>query len=209
MPARPKVLDHAKMSLYAYENQTINGAIPGCRFVRAFGHNDGNTNGFFAKQYNGFVNGRTASVFAIRGTDEIRDAVVSDVQIAIGVNPEQFEISLGFFDEFASNISNIGSTYLTGHSLGGGLASMLSAYHGLPVVTFNAPGVVRSFVSLKTYGACSGIMRHYPPLQGVCRTSRDLIRGNVNEKQMLNVRAKYDAVSIGTGDTFGELYTYL
>lgn len=47
MPIRPKVLDFAKMSLYAYENQAVNGAIPGWSCTRQFGLNDGNANGFF------------------------------------------------------------------------------------------------------------------------------------------------------------------
>lgn len=144
-------------------------------------------------------------MFAIRGTDDLRDAVISDAQLAIGVSLEQFEISARFFQQFIDNNINTRNIFLTGHSLGGGIASMLSAYHGLPVVTFNAPGAVRSFVSLKTSGICSGIIRNFPPLQELCVLSREFIRSNVNETQMLNVRASLDAVSVGTGDAFGQI----
>lgn len=47
---------------------------------------------------------------------------------------------LGVFDEAMSLYPNVENVWITGHSLGGALSSLLGRTYGLPVVTFEAPG---------------------------------------------------------------------
>jgi putative lipase involved disintegration of autophagic bodies len=79
--------------------------------------------------------------------------------------------------------------YLTGHSLGGGLASLLSAKKaGLPTVTFNAPGMQRSFIGSHLLDIIGRINLHY-----------------VDTSQMLHLRSTGDPVSSLTGKHMGKV----
>lgn len=79
--------------------------------------------------------------------------------------------------------------YLTGHSLGGGLASLLSAKQtGLPTVTFNAPGMQRSYVG-----------GHLINMIGLINLR------SVDTSQMIHIRATGDAVSKVAGKHMGKV----
>lgn len=121
--------------------------------------------------------------FAIAGTDEIGD-IASDWQLFIGRMPDQYRVARSAYLAAGQLIFNLGGMYLTGHSLGGGLASMLAKEHGDPVVTFNAPGMARAFADLK----------HREP--GLS-TARD------EDRKVLHICSHFDLVSRGTGAHMG------
>ncbi len=132
-------------------------------------------------------------VMVFRGTDDKTHDVVSDTTLALGYTPQQYYTAkkslLMFLSNFATTSSNL---MLTGHSLGGGLASLVSARgHNLPVVTFNSPGMFRAATN-------SG----FTPLSGPYNyiTNKNGIRSYVNEfKKVLHIRSEGDLVSVGTG----------
>lgn len=79
---------------------------------------------------------------------------------------------------------------LTGHSLGGGLAAVLSAKKGgLPVVTFNAPGMLSSLISdnVGPFGAVD--------------TTR------IDTANMFHYRSSLDPVSKASGPHIGNVHT--
>jgi len=135
-------------------------------------------------------------VLAIRGTDTDGNEidwsdVLSDIQIGLAHTPSQLikaeKAYQGIKAIAKSDFNDRYNFYLTGHSLGGGLASLLSAKHGgKPTVTFNAPGVQRSFIG----GHLLDIIGRYN-------------LSLVNKKQMLHIRASGDPVSIAAGKHMG------
>ena len=150
--------------------------------------------GFYAELYK---NSQAKEiVMTIRGTDfdsKDKSDFISDIQLALGRTPNQLEKARDAYERFkVSARREVGSGYagyLTGHSLGGGLASLLSAtMRGLSTVTFNAPGMQRSFIG----GHLISMVGRYN-LQFV------------DTSQMLHLRATGDVVSIGTGKHMGEV----
>lgn len=123
---------------------------------------------------------------AIAGTEPTdTDDLKSDVQIAFGNVPNQHRVARSAYHSVAGVTGGLSSVYITGHSLGGGLASMLGKEHGDPCVTFNAPGMARSFAALT---------KSEPGLSAVKDENR----------KILHIRAAFDAVSIGTGRHMGK-----
>lgn len=135
-------------------------------------------------------------VLGIRGTDgDSKDwsDFMSDVEIAAGTTPSQFAAAKQAYEKakgVASRLTDSGfKLYLTGHSLGGGLASLLSASKGgLPTVTFNAPGMKRAYVG-----------GYIIPLVGQFNLSY------VKTNKMIHIRATGDVVSKATGPHMGKV----
>jgi hypothetical protein len=78
------------------------------------------------------------SLLIIRGTDDLYDGLIDDVQIAFGDVPRQVTAAY-------NTVAKVGvrqNLYIAGHSLGGALAILVGARLNLPVVSFNAPGVM-------------------------------------------------------------------
>jgi hypothetical protein len=75
--------------------------------------------------------------------------------------------------------------YLTGHSLGGGLASMLGKDYGDPLVTFNAPGMARAFADLRS-------------------NEPGMAEARDEDRKVLHICAFFDIVSRATGAHMGE-----
>jgi len=144
------VFELAKLSKMTYDSTAV--VYRDWYKKRHFGHSSGL--GFYAELY--FNHKKRDVVLAIRGTDmggEDADwsDILSDVQIGLGQSPSQLIKAKDAYaavksiakDEFRDNYN----FYLTGHSLGGGLATILSARNGgKPTVTFNAPSAMRSFI---------------------------------------------------------------
>lgn len=117
----------------------------------------------------------------------------SDLQIGLGQTPQQMYVAEKAYDRFISSAKKLAgynfNLYLTGHSLGGGLASLLSAKKaGLPTVTFNAPGMQRSYIG----GHVLRIVGRYNLRY-------------VKTDQMLHIRATGDPVSVATGEHMGKV----
>jgi hypothetical protein len=130
-------------------------------------------------------------VLAFRGTDEGYD-LVPDLAAFAGMVPNQFANAEQALVAARRSIGPRVKLALTGHSLGGGLASLLAAKRGLPAVVFNAPGMSRSFVD--SIGL-SGV-----PVFGAFFA---WAAAGVNLNWIVNIRANGDVVSLGTGPRLG------
>jgi acetyl esterase/lipase len=89
---------------------------------------------------------------------------------------------------------------LTGHSLGGGLAVLLAASADLPVVAFNAPGVALTFVRDHAFLPPGLVIAPFYAVRALLAACEDRPR-------ILNIRARFDAVSVGTGPQLGHVDT--
>ncbi len=185
------VRDLAKLSLMAYfPNQK---KYEDWEQIEYFGNRSGM--GFGASL---FVNEpHNEAAFAIRGTDfdqgDIKD-LIADLLIGLYIRPGQtgdavkhYEDSIALCnDRFDDQPYTL---YVTGHSLGGGLASLVSAkYGGLPTVTFNSPGMERT-LTLASFALLT------------LKNKLDIL--SVKKNKMLHVRATGDLVSLLTGDHIG------
>jgi hypothetical protein len=84
---------------------------------------------------------------------------------------------------------------LTGHSLGGGLAALIAAQEDLPCVTFNAPGTNRSLTAHYIKNVTGG--PYFAPMIRITTPHE------VKDGRILNIRARFDVVSVGTGPAVG------
>ena len=84
-------------------------------------------------------------VVAFRGSTSDKTDWISNAKQALGVNSDHYTKALALGDKLArSGVDNI---TLTGHSLGGGLASAASIASGKNGVTFNAAGLSDATIS--------------------------------------------------------------
>lgn len=109
-------------------------------------------------------------VFASRGTESIKDGV-NDLQMGIGLLPDQMAVQRQFFGDVVAQLSDKGipssSIDLVGHSLGGALIQALAAENSQnKATTFNAYGAGNLVAGSegKTY---SNITNHVMARDGV------------------------------------------
>jgi len=76
-------------------------------------------------------------VVVFRGTASARD-FTADVKLAVGFCPKQASAAKDLYQR-AESIFSDANIVLVGHSLGGGLAQVVSHWYKVPFVTFNAP----------------------------------------------------------------------
>jgi hypothetical protein len=174
------VLDLAKCCSAVYETAPN---VPGLNLISRYSHP---RDGFFAALFEKKDN----FIFAIRGTDDLRYDVPSNASLFAGAMPAQYQparVSLNLaLEEAKVSTENF---YVTGHSLGGGLAALLSAKHSLPLplITFNAPGMLRAATS-SNFGLIGNLI------------NRARLSGYRNNfKKVLHIRSEHDTVSMGTG----------
>ncbi len=159
---------------------------------RSYGNMTGK--GFYAELY--VNNKKKEASLAIRGTDgadgDMSD-FASDAQLALGYTPSQYNYAEKAYSQSINEANKLFGRghkfYLTGHSLGGGLASLVAAKKGgIPTVTFNAPGMARAYVG-----------GHFLSVAGVYNLY------NLDTKKMLHIRSTGDVVSRGTGSHMGKI----
>ncbi|MCB9748710.1 MAG: hypothetical protein H6713_01760 [Myxococcales bacterium] len=80
-------------------------------------------------------------VLAFRGSDSGADWITGNLQNLIGRAPQYTEAAALTGDLLLEVLGAGGRLRVTGHSLGGGLASFAAYAHGLVAATFNAAGV--------------------------------------------------------------------
>ena len=78
-------------------------------------------------------------IVAYRGTESWED-VKADINIGLGNVPDQFTPAMELFKR-AKQVKSLSKIIVTGHSLGGGLAQLVSAHTVALGVTFNPPGM--------------------------------------------------------------------
>ena len=160
LPNMTKAITYARLAqavyqLIDYENPKNNEEIDGFKPVDAerakqiLGDewkkllDQDEDNGFYSTLYED-KNGNV--VIAYRGTDVgagIND-ILEDVYQAMGVSSDQYDASVKLSDKIqeAKNNGYIkGEVIITGHSLGGGLATIAGAKTGYPTYTYNAAAV--------------------------------------------------------------------
>ena len=171
------VLELAKLSAAVYSDSPASGDW--MRF--GLPHKEEGS-GFKSALYHKAAVGEFALVVAGTDPGELDD-LKSDAQLALGRMPSQYRVARTAYN-LAAQFVDEDATYLTGHSLGGGLASMLAKEHGDPVVTFNAPGMARAFANL---------------------TKRETGVSAVSDgtRKVLHICAVFDVVSRGTGAHLG------
>ena len=140
--------EYAVMSKYVYHNSAI--SLPSGWSV--YSTVSGN-NGYFGEACKNADTGEI--VISHRGTDDAFDWIDSNALLAVEQTPAQFADAKSFIDQVKSKMASEGLyvnkiTY-TGHSLGGALAQMSSAYdylHGLDsrAVVFDSPGITLSML---------------------------------------------------------------
>lgn len=84
-------------------------------------------------------------IVAFRGT-ELTDwgDIKTDVDSFLGGKPEQYQGAINFVEQLQKDgLQGVTNIKLTGHSLGGGLASYVAIHNGLPAAVFNAAGLGR------------------------------------------------------------------
>ncbi len=183
------VFELAKLSSMVYDNTKI--TFQNWVRKRRFGIPTGKA--FYAELY--FHTEKKEAAYVIRGTDLNSDwsDYLANLQIGIGQVPHQFaeaERNYRTVKKLADErFLGDYKLYFSGHSLGGGLASLLSAKQGgLPAVTFNAPGMMHS------YAASHGL---YP--LGLYKLSK------LDVSKILHIRATGDPISLATGKHMGRM----
>lgn len=92
--------------------------------------------GFYAQLYE--KDGKY--VLAFRGTKEGADILEDGVQ-GVGISSSQYDQAVMLSQKIKQNPYTGDNTVITGHSLGGGLASIAGGITGYPTYTYNAAGV--------------------------------------------------------------------
>jgi hypothetical protein len=136
-------------------------------------------------------------VLAYRGTDDWQVDPIDDAVIAFGWISHQMGQAWNALraSQHTQRTSPGHKLCLTGHSLGGGLAALVAARADLPCVTFNAPGTKRSFDAYYHQYFSGG-----PYFAQMIELTRP---HEVNDRRILNIRARFDVVSVGTGPSLG------
>lgn len=141
----PSLLDLAKACEAGYHNYP---ELSGWTTLHTYGPRP---SGFFGALFRRQLdNGALENILAYRGTDGLLDGdMASNRDILRGRMVRQFPDALAALRD-ALERSEGHVLYITGHSLGGGLAALCSVdkwrrgRRDIPTVTFNAPGVTRS-----------------------------------------------------------------
>lgn len=162
-----------------YENPS--SGIDGWRFIQDFGSF---AEGFYAALFAK----RQLLCLALRGTDDGFD-IIPDIQMFLGKLPDQVAQAGRAFRLAESRVTRGTKLAITGHSLGGGLATLLAVKTGRPAVTFNAPGVTRSLAD---------------SLPRDLITTSSAVPGELAQVRIVHIRARFDVVSIGTGPQIGD-----
>lgn len=172
------VVDLAKLADAVYEDKTAVGQW--IRYGLPFSVEN---SGFKSALYQHRQTAEFSMVIA--GTSPTEwDDLRSDYQLAMGRMPDQYRVARSAFQASMNQTGGLVGFYLTGHSLGGGLVSMLGKEHGNPTVTFNAPGMARAFADLQSSEPGMGVVRD-------------------DDRKVLHICAFFDVVSRGTGAHMG------
>ncbi|GAA0214132.1 hypothetical protein GCM10009123_21670 [Kangiella japonica] len=141
-------------------------------------------------------------VISFRGTDGLGD-VKPDAQMIFGVVPNQYSSARMAYKSILASmyVKKKQVDYITGHSLGGGLAQMIGAEFKVPFVTFNAPGTKRSYRDLGI-----GVPGIHSEIS-MSQFSKSLAKSDKLPMyaKWLNVRSNGDAISRATGAHIGDV----
>lgn len=105
--------------------------------------------GFFAAVYQ--KGGKF--VISYRGTDKLDfNDYKNDIQMGVGITPNQYQSAIDVYEKYAKIANDKKMEVLvTGHSLGGSLAALVSATRGVEAVTFNPYGIKDLLYNFEDY----------------------------------------------------------
>ena len=172
------VVDLAKLSDAVYQDKTSVG-----QWLRVGLPFTQQNSGFKSALYQHRQSAEFSLIIAGTSPTDLDD-LRSDIQLAMGTMPNQYRVARSAFQAAMNQTGGLVGFYLAGHSLGGGLVSMLGKEYGNPTVTFNAPGMARAFAHLQSN----------EPGMGVARD---------DDRKVLHICAFFDVVSRGTGAHMG------
>lgn len=159
-------------SIYVYHG--TNAKIP--KGYEKIENKENSNNGFYA---NVLSNGNDI-VITYRGTDwKSKQDLQNDIAMAHSKIPAQAADAISLYDKINREFPNSPIT-VTGHSLGGSLAEIVSGVRGVPAVTFNAYGV------------------------------KDMFKNGtkLNENKIINYVNEWDAISMINGENhLGSIYS--
>jgi len=118
----------------------------------------------------------TLAVLAYRGTDDLWD-IGSDAEILLGQIPWQLPDAQLAMSRTKRGLQRNASIAITGHSLGGALACLIAARTAFPMAIDPITGAIAGVVAL----------------------------AKLDSSKIINIRASYDVVSIGTGPQLGRV----
>jgi len=97
--------------------------------------------GFNAVLYQDYIAGEDQYILSFAGTDDVDD-ILDDILQGLGEFTDQYDAALEIGDKLKDvDLLNDGNLMLTGHSLGGGLASTAYTTSGVHAQTFNSAGL--------------------------------------------------------------------
>jgi hypothetical protein len=186
------VLDLAKLALAVYDDPlpAVDGWTPRKNFGSTVKH------GFYAGLYQG-TRDNSIFVLAYRGTDDWQVDLVDDATILLGWISAQMAHARKASSTCKAMVADASNRKLclTGHSLGGGLAALIASQFDVPCVTFNAPGTKRSLTAHYIKNVSGGPF--FAPMIKLTAPHE------VKDGRILNIRARFDLVSVGTGPSVG------
>ncbi|MEM7741238.1 MAG: hypothetical protein AAF225_10600 [Pseudomonadota bacterium] len=140
-------------------------------------------------------------VVSFAGTDSLRDAVVSDLQLATGWLPEQEKDARKLLFRAYEGGRPI---LMTGHSLGGALCQILG-YEDVPFISFNAPPMATNMAASWASTGARAMATAAAAVAGggllgvvayiASTKTRQAAIGNVKPETGINFRLPYDPVS--------------
>ncbi|WP_409522369.1 lipase family protein [Nitrincola sp. MINF-07-Sa-05] len=141
----PSILDLAKSCEASYSNDpNLAGWIREVRY-------NPKASGFSGVLFFRETSTGDEAILAFRGTDGLLDHdMVSNINFVRGRMVRQYPDALAALRDASEKVGPQTDLYITGHSLGGGLAALCSVdkwrrgVRNISTVTFNAPGVTRS-----------------------------------------------------------------
>lgn len=127
--------------------------------------------GFKAALYNSSFEQPPKLVVAYAGTEDIKDWKTNFRQ-GVGLKDRQYDEAMSLAKTVAKKVKPINMD-ITGHSLGGGLASAGSVVTGAKGYTFNAAGLHKNTVRRAPYGVSGSEMREKGALIDAYRSTSD------------------------------------
>ncbi|WP_353212453.1 hypothetical protein [Rhodovarius sp.] len=119
-------------------------------------------------------------LFVIRGSDRGSDWTANNARIGVNVTPVKATDAFKSFTLWAKAMQGPKCNYyITGHSLGGGLAQLIGYYTGTPFIAFNPPPMRNSltgWLTMRPTGAKDPAVKSWEFDKGcVFRGSRDAV----------------------------------